>query len=482
MNMTVTLDSRTDIPLHPLDLTYSGQSMSGSLASGPLHSSPLTSGGVSSASSSSMCLGLIQSYPPDSGVTDIADVVLGVPFMRSVYTVLAYDPPDAKGAFPNASTSIMPTIQPRLGLLSLINTTLALEEFHQERVLNQPLLPNANQAGSNSSTGSGGGSRSNVAEPGGKKLSVGVEVLLGILGFLFLICAIFGSWYLVQRRRRARDRREALARGLYVGAESDDDEKDRAALMQREAAFMLARRSTVSSRYGPSEDTVRAQRFEEYMKRRESDVVSERERIVSGYSEHTLPPTPPLPGKYIQEERRYTEMGFISEPAGDETLVNQSFHERMSLIPDDYPRSLGHTRMPTLEASAVAVPLLAHTRDESQVSILSSSPPERTPLGMGRPASHARIGSFGNDLSSSAAARMSATRSVSGPRPMSGRRSSAGSTHSLSQSSLRRSSTPLSGRPPSATPPPPPVHLAPVEEPALLGGSSAENSVGHGSS
>jgi hypothetical protein len=72
--MTITLDNRPEIPLHPLDLT--GEPSVGSAAS-------------------TYCIGLIQAADvhltrPDS---DAGDMILGVPFLRNVYTVMAYDPP-----------------------------------------------------------------------------------------------------------------------------------------------------------------------------------------------------------------------------------------------------------------------------------------------------------------------------------------------------------------------------------------------------
>lgn len=98
--MSVTLDSRTEIPLHPLDLTFYGSSLS--------RRSPRSQAETRDVSSgvSNSCLGLIQSFPSTSTLTGIADIVLGVPFMRSVYTVMAYDPPDSDGVFPNISSGL----------------------------------------------------------------------------------------------------------------------------------------------------------------------------------------------------------------------------------------------------------------------------------------------------------------------------------------------------------------------------------------
>ncbi|TFY81033.1 hypothetical protein EWM64_g2979, partial [Hericium alpestre] len=67
----------------------------------------------------------------------LADMILGVPFLRNTYTVMAYDSPDANGVFPthdNAALlddeSLNSSIHPRLGLLGLTNATQALDEFH----------------------------------------------------------------------------------------------------------------------------------------------------------------------------------------------------------------------------------------------------------------------------------------------------------------------------------------------------------------
>ena len=107
--------------------------------------------------------------------------------MRSTYTVMAYDAPDSQGNFPNASSpATSAVIRPRLGLLGLTDPAVANEEFHTVRVLNQPLKT--------SDSGSGSGSKSGVSNAStveGKKLSVGVEVLIGLVGF-FALCFVGG--------------------------------------------------------------------------------------------------------------------------------------------------------------------------------------------------------------------------------------------------------------------------------------------------
>ena len=446
-------------------------------------------------------MGMIQA---SDAVSSLADVVLGVPFMRSVYTVMAYDPPDSKGNFPNISTGISPVwrhcivvlfsrlhplpqaIRPRLGFLGLIDPTVALDEFHQERVLNQALPAPSGSSGSSSSGTNGG--RANVAVAGGKKLSVGVEVLIGLAGFAGLLIACFAAWWLVHRKRRAQEQRVARAQSLY-GPVGEGDEKDRAELMQREAAYILARRSTISSRYSAPEDTLRAKKFQEYMDRQ-----SRSSRIATEYSDDTLQTHVDVPlEKDIalahddDDHRRYSELGVLrssrlrhstyspdeADDAQDATLV-----DRAPVYPPTHSRTQTMQHEREVDA-ALAVPLLAHTRTDSQGSTRSTYPPERAAHGAGRPASHARVGSIAENSVgdpdaprplSAGSARRSQPRSLSGPRPMS-RRSSAGSVSSVSS---RRSTVPL-------PPPPLPSTLAPGNDAAPSGSSSANPSVGHGS-
>jgi len=177
LNMTITLDDRPEIPLHPLDLTAE-----------PLQDNQ-----------AEFCTGLIQTA--DSQLSnpsnDLGDIILGVPFLRNVYTVMAYIAPDANGSFTPVNGSNQ-TITPMLGLLSLTDPTIALEEFHTVRDLKQPI------SGGNSSGGSAGDSPSNsTINVGGKKLSVGIVVLIGILSFLGLCCVLFvAHWFLFRRTYR----------------------------------------------------------------------------------------------------------------------------------------------------------------------------------------------------------------------------------------------------------------------------------------
>lgn len=158
LNMTITLDGQPELPIHPLDLT----------------SEP------SGQQDSQYCVGLIQADDSQlAAIPDIGDMVLGVPFMRNVYTVLAYEPPPF-------DSSVYTGIRPTLGLMGLTNITEALDEFNNVRVLNQPL----------------GGAPSQQAAPSNDtKMSVGLEVLIGLIGFFALCVTLFGvKWFMTRRQ------------------------------------------------------------------------------------------------------------------------------------------------------------------------------------------------------------------------------------------------------------------------------------------
>ena len=191
--MTITLDDRPEIPLHPLDLT----------AEPPQNNQ------------AEFCIGLIQtadaqlSNPSNS----LGDIILGVPFLRNVYTVMAYTTPNANGSFTPVNGDNQ-TITPRLGLLSLTDPTIALEEFYTVRELNQPI------SGGNSSGGSTAGSSGNsTVNLGGKKLPVGIVVLIGILSFFALCCVLFVTrWFMIRRTYR-KAALSATHEGDVFGAE-----------------------------------------------------------------------------------------------------------------------------------------------------------------------------------------------------------------------------------------------------------------------
>ena len=164
--MTISVNGMA-IPLHPLDLT-SGQ------------------GGSSQA-----CIGTIQAADELLHSTNLGDMILGVPFLRSVYTVLAHDVPFANGSFDTGAAMSHQSFQirPRLGLMSLTDPGVAMDEFHTVRVLGKPL-----------SSDDGPGN----TEPGGSSnhgLSVGLKVLLGLVGAFAFALLLFAVRFLWQRRK-----------------------------------------------------------------------------------------------------------------------------------------------------------------------------------------------------------------------------------------------------------------------------------------
>ncbi|KAK7044875.1 acid protease [Favolaschia claudopus] len=240
LNMTITLDDRKEISIHPLDLS--------------------TPPG-SDAPDQNSCIGLIQASQdaalrnPSSG---IGDMVLGISFLRNVYTVLAYDVPASNGSFPSVTiNSTNATVHPRLGLLGLTDPTVALEEFHRVRVLNQPL--------SNSDGGNSPASKSR----GSHKSNVGIDVLIGLGSFLGLCLLIFGVRWLVKRRAELR-------RGH--GADYNRDAKTRSLALALGGYELAPRRWQNGGGDGggaeagadpdgvlPTEDELRKRRYDAYM-------------------------------------------------------------------------------------------------------------------------------------------------------------------------------------------------------------------------
>jgi len=183
LNMTITLDNRPEIPIHPLDVT----------------AEPPTD------PTAQFCIGLIQSADlqlskPDSS---IGDMILGVPFMRNVYTVMAYTTPNADGSFPLVASdnqtldALAQIIRPQLGLLSLTDPTTALKEFNTVRVLNQPI---SNSSSPVNNTGSSGNTK--TIDVGGKHLSVGMLVLIGLGSFCGLCIILVAFTFVFKNYQR----------------------------------------------------------------------------------------------------------------------------------------------------------------------------------------------------------------------------------------------------------------------------------------
>ncbi|GJJ06271.1 hypothetical protein Clacol_000462 [Clathrus columnatus] len=170
MNMTISLGNIGPIPIHPLDLT----------ARAPGSEPSLTD----------TCMGVIQASDQLAGV---GDMVLGVAFLRNVYSVLSSDSSNDT----DVDSAINEDISPRLGFISLTNPTTALQEFHSVRVLGQSLDPSNNSSPTS-------------AVVVDRSLSVGVIVLFGIIGFFFLCATLFGVRWWMLRSRFKKDSQDPL--------------------------------------------------------------------------------------------------------------------------------------------------------------------------------------------------------------------------------------------------------------------------------
>lgn len=239
LNMSMTFENDTIVPLHPLDLTtYPSQG----------------------AQDSTSCVGLIQAADGFLGsARSIADFILGVPFMRNAYTVMAYEQPEADGSFSD-STHRAP-IRPALGLLPLTDPTKALDEFNTIRVLNRP-LPDS-PSGGNTNKGTSAASESK----GG--ISVGIGVLIGVLSFFGLCTILFGIRWWITRRKWQRSNQEirdfnekSFFGGLALGGASSKKEGGAYELTARseDDAEMLDAATL-------TEDQLRQQRHQAYLAR-----------------------------------------------------------------------------------------------------------------------------------------------------------------------------------------------------------------------
>lgn len=228
MNMTISLGSMAPIPIHPLDLTAQ-----------PPSSVP---------SVTDTCIGIIQASDQLNG---IADMVLGVAFIRNVYTVLSSDPSNSTDN--GTDTTINEEISPMLGLLSLTDPTTALEEFHTVRVLGQSLEPS-----SSSSVNSG----TVVVD---RSLSVGIIVLIAIIGFFLFCIVLFGIrwWILRQRFKRNRSPEQLNRADLSYPKTKEEYEMDNGSSCAK--------------------STAAADEFKNESSYAESTLGSERTRIESAY-------------------------------------------------------------------------------------------------------------------------------------------------------------------------------------------------------
>ncbi|KAJ6487712.1 aspartic peptidase domain-containing protein [Mycena sanguinolenta] len=341
LNMTITLDDRSEIPIHPLDLS----SLPGSDAPDP-----------------SSCIGMIQASAdatlrnPASG---IGDIVLGVAFLRNVYTVLAYDVPFSNGSFP--PTILNDTeVRPRLGLLGLTNATVALDEFHRVRVLNQPLSDGGALTTSN----------------GSHKTNVGIDVLIGLAGFVGLCLLLFGvRWFFVRR---------SLRRGGEDNNLSARDAKSRELLGL--GGYQLARRGPIADDGLPTEDELRQRRYEAYMQSLHS-TSTDRTQIesfvddgmgVGGYGKSSIKAVEPVQVDHVQlQELPLTPSPVFprgSSPFPGEHSPDTARHSRgrsvnLPLLPDE-----GAAGAEGRPISMVGVGAFARGRTSQRISNTTTQP------------------------------------------------------------------------------------------------------------
>lgn len=350
LNMTITLDNRSATPLHPLDLT----------AEPP------------QGNSAQFCTGLIQTADdqlsnPDSNLK--ADIVLGVPFMRNVYTVMAYSVPNSNGSFTAVNSSdggLSQTITPRLGLMSLTDPTKALQEFHNVRVLNQPMDGPSNTSSHN-------------APVGEKTLPPGIIVLIGLLSFLGLCGVLFASrWFLLRRAQR-----KAVAR------QSTDDDKV-AYMLTRTSPSRRERAAGIHGREGFSEDELRKMKFEAHVRKQKKKILSlstmssDRTRVAnyegSKYGRLYDDPEGMEFGQLSLTRKATVDEDLVWDAAtgldwGDDTLTQHP--PRAYEIPPEPPESEpGHIHLPSEPQNLTAV----HRRNPSlAMQPLLTSVPENDP-------------------------------------------------------------------------------------------------------
>ncbi|EJF56337.1 hypothetical protein DICSQDRAFT_174971 [Dichomitus squalens LYAD-421 SS1] len=336
LNVSVQLDSRSELFLHPLDLTTY-----------PLNGGP-----------SDNCIGLIQTPAsiPGANFGTLADIILGVPFLRNTYFVMAYDPPLPNGTFPanSANSNSVDDVRPRLGLMNLTDPVVAADEFYQVRVLKQPL-----------------GNAVPPTASHGKGLSVGVKVLFALLGFVVLCIVLFAARWAYMRRKYRRE-----------GANADAFDGN-----SKSTAYALNALGSRKTRSGePTEDELRLQRFEEYKRRQmgsqytddsSSTTVADAAYGKRGADEFGLLKLADAPGTPLKDYFDPYDDTLVASPAPDHLQKQSPTIDHLSPLPrtarrsDLSPRSMHH-RTPSGGPSS-DMPLLAHAHVDSSAQFRDST-------------------------------------------------------------------------------------------------------------
>lgn len=287
LNLTIAL-SNFQFPVHPLDLTSLPQTLS-------------------PGADTNTCVGIIQAY---DGLGQLGDMVLGVAFMRNVYSVLS------------SESSPTGVVKHQLGLYPLTNGAQAMEEFKTVRVFGQSVTP-------------GSQTHSAVTTGSGKKFGVGLIVLIAILGF-FGLCAILFTirWCCLRKRFKNED-----AELAYGDSKAPPVKKEETEL--QEAPFLSSWESGKPGHLAAADGT----RFSEYTRVDEMGIISKKSS--SSLSGPTPRATPTLGDKeresdYFSEWHSRSGSGHSHTPSSGSitTLTTPAFLERG----DQSPRIRESTR------------------------------------------------------------------------------------------------------------------------------------------
>ncbi|KAK4683562.1 hypothetical protein P7C73_g6681, partial [Tremellales sp. Uapishka_1] len=169
MALTFTIAGQ-QYPVHPLDMSWA----------------------YSGDPSGATCLGAIQ-YSSTLG--DAGDFVLGSSFLKNVYSIFQY---------PDTNKEVL--WQPKVGLISLTNASIASQDFYAVRTLRQSLSSvSAAKQTVSSPTNPNGSAPSSSATPGavaGKKLiSTAGIAAIAVVGFFVLAAGAFCLWWFLLRRK-----------------------------------------------------------------------------------------------------------------------------------------------------------------------------------------------------------------------------------------------------------------------------------------
>lgn len=223
----------------------------------PLH--PLDMSLPSNEASATSCVGTIQTNPSVDQGEQPGDIILGVPFLRNVYVV--HDLGSDGGTNRN----------PRLGVASLTNATLAATEFQNVRV------KNLNPDGSNVITGNF------LDQPTGDGMKTALKIGIGVLCFVVGCGVLFGLlWWCTRRRLRQEQRLAKKIDHTRLGSGSNSyrvlllagEEANKRVQTQDKRGFferLFARKGYHQPNNGEemelTEDELRMKRFQEYKRR-----------------------------------------------------------------------------------------------------------------------------------------------------------------------------------------------------------------------